>query len=174
MADIAQASPQDYAQWKLKADAIRDLGLSERTIERLIQAGRIRTAQRRVPGRRPLTVLHPDDVEQIRREIIPAQPTGPPPVPAARHSNGAPLPSLSFEAFQALLRGPAVPLHRKLYLTVAEAVAYSGLPKAVLLRWIHAGTLPAIRAGGYRIRRADLERRSAAGGGEYTHARRRA
>ena len=51
----------------------------------------------------------------------------------------------------------APPIERKLFLTLAEAAAYSGLPKSYLHGLIGEGKLKAIKAGGWRIRRSDLE-----------------
>lgn len=52
-----------------------------------------------------------------------------------------------------------VPLHRRLYLTRAEAAAYSGLPLSEIVKRIENRELPAIRTGrGWRIPRRDLER----------------
>lgn len=51
-----------------------------------------------------------------------------------------------------------VPLHRRLYLTRAEAAEYSGLPQSEIVKRIESRELPAIRTGrGWRIRRRDLE-----------------
>lgn len=46
---------------------------------------------------------------------------------------------------------------QKLYLTIQQAAAYSGLSQAYLKRAIAAKTLPAIRDRGWRIRKKDLE-----------------
>jgi hypothetical protein len=43
------------------------------------------------------------------------------------------------------------------YLTLADASAEKGLSQAYLRRQIAAGTLPAVRDRGWRIRRRDLE-----------------
>lgn len=52
-----------------------------------------------------------------------------------------------------------VPLHRRLYLTRAEAVQYSGLPLSEIMLRMKSRELPAIRTGrGWRICRRDLER----------------
>ena len=58
---------------------------------------------------------------------------------------------------QSLLSGPDVPLKDKLFLTVKEAVRFSGLPESTIRRLLRSGKLPGIKLGGWRIRRADLE-----------------
>ena len=42
-------------------------------------------------------------------------------------------------------------------MNLKEAAEYSGMPKAGLLREIKSGKIKAIKAGGWRIRRSDLE-----------------
>ena len=51
-----------------------------------------------------------------------------------------------------------VPLTSKYYLTVREAAALAGLSVAHIRRAIADAVLPALRSGGYRIKREDLER----------------
>ena len=48
-------------------------------------------------------------------------------------------------------------MEQKVFLNLKEAVEYSGMPKAWLMREIKSGKIEAIKAGGWRIRRADLE-----------------
>ena len=51
----------------------------------------------------------------------------------------------------------AVPVGQKVFLNLKEAAEYSGMPKAWLMREIKSGEIKAIKAGGWRIRRSDLE-----------------
>ena len=53
--------------------------------------------------------------------------------------------------------GADVPLRDKLFLTVKEAVRFSGLPESTIRRLLRSGKLPGFKAGAWRIRRADLE-----------------
>ena len=77
------------------------------------------------------------------------------PVPEAQSA-----PSVS-ELFMMELLGaqvrPRVPLSQKIYLTLNEAVAYTGLTRAMLLRAIKSGQLKAIKDGGWKIRRTRLD-----------------
>ena len=50
-----------------------------------------------------------------------------------------------------------VPVEQKIFLTLTEAADYSGLPKAWPLRDVKSGNPPAIKAGGWRIRRSALD-----------------
>ena len=51
----------------------------------------------------------------------------------------------------------SVPVEQKVFLNLKEAAEYSGMPKAWLMREIKSGKIKAIKAGGWRIRRAELE-----------------
>jgi hypothetical protein len=67
----------DFATWIPKVDVATSLGVAERTIDRKIKKLRLRVAQRDVPGRRPIIVLHPDDAEQLKAQMVPAVPVEP-------------------------------------------------------------------------------------------------
>ena len=145
---------EKHADWPTKFDVAKTLGLSVRSIERLINEKQIRAVHRRVPGRKALTICHPQDVAKIKATILPPVPVpSRGAVPAPRVPAKIPLPEL----VQALSPTPRVPLDKKLYLTVKEVSAYSGLPQSYLRRLLAGGELKALSAGGYRIRRADLE-----------------
>ena len=58
---------------------------------------------------------------------------------------------------QALFPAVDVPLRDKLFLNVKEAVRYSRLPQSTIRHLIHANKPPAVKAGGWRIKRSDLE-----------------
>ena len=49
-------------------------------------------------------------------------------------------------------------LRDKLFLTIKEAARFAGLPQATIRRLIHAGKIPAVKAGGWRIKRSELEK----------------
>ena len=50
-----------------------------------------------------------------------------------------------------------MPLRDKLFLNIKEAARYAGLPQSTIRHLIHAGKIPAVKAGGWRIKRSDLE-----------------
>lgn len=56
-------------EWLTKAEVVGFTKISLRAIEREISAGHIRTQQRRQVGQRSVTVLHPEDVERLRKSF---------------------------------------------------------------------------------------------------------
>jgi excisionase family DNA binding protein len=68
----------------------------------------------------------------------------------------------AFLAFlQSKTPSSGVPVERRIFLTMAEAAEFSGLPVAFLRRLIASGKLKALKTGaGWRIARLELERAS--------------
>ncbi len=148
---------KDLSNWLPKQDMARLLGITERQVERLAKEQKIRRGYQRVPGRRPLPVFHPTDIEELRQETLP-------PIPdngKSKKSATLPVPlnrsTANILAALGMVNGARVALKDKFYLTMREAAELSGLPKNYLPRLVKEGSLPALRAGGYRIRRSDLE-----------------
>ena len=142
--------------WFTKSQAAAFLQLSEKTVERLAAKGQIHRASRKRPGVRPQRVYDPDDLQKIKDSQIPrveivSKAEAPP--PSALVPRADLLPSL----LQKLLPPSDLPLRDKLYLTIKEAARYAGLPQATIRRLIRAAKLPAVKAGGWRIKRSDLE-----------------
>jgi excisionase family DNA binding protein len=140
-----------FEDWPTKVEVSRETGLSQRTIERKIQAGDIRQEFKHIPGRKPISILHPEDVAKLKEHTLV-------PIPLV----GAPRPSTpqpDMSSFISLLS--AVPARtrnsEKLYLRLDEAAEYSGLSKTYLRRQIASGVIHAFKDGGWRIKRADLE-----------------
>jgi excisionase family DNA binding protein len=132
---------ENLESWISKEEAVARTGLDKRTIERKAKAGEIRQMDRPVPGRKPLPVYHPEDIEKLCTRTL--KPT----VLATPTRQKA---ATSEPVF-------IVPLHMKIFLTLPEAVAYSGLPKTYLEKKLKDNTIPAFKAGGWRIKRIDLE-----------------
>ena len=142
----------------------KPLKCSEKTISRLADQKKVQKMMRRNPGRRAQPVFNPDDIEAIRgnQDQIEAFP-----VAVGRSAPGAALARrdtaistvgvLAQLLADRLSPAPRVPVERKVLLNLREAAEYSGMPKAWLVREIKAGKLKAIKAGGWRIRRLDLE-----------------
>ncbi len=145
---------ENFAEWITKLDAAEQLGISERTLERTIQKQRLRTAQRRIPGRKPIVVIHPSDFEKLKRETVPATPN--PPSEESTDLTVRPPSRVVQEFFQSLLTALPYPL-KALSLSIKEASAYTGFSQAFLLRQVKEGKLPAIRDRGYRLLRRDLD-----------------
>lgn len=145
---------EDFEDWVTKQEAAEQTGHSLRTLERLIQSKKIRQAYRKVPGRRPLTVLHPEDVKELKKDTLPAQPFSPQITTStlpARILNGPTL-----ELLTAL--NSRVAIKDKFFLSLKEAAELSGLSKAYLQKQITEKKLEALRDRGWKIRRSDLEK----------------
>jgi excisionase family DNA binding protein len=96
-----------------------------------------------MPGRKPLPVYHPEDVDKLCvRTLTPIVMK----TPAVQQK---PAPKMS----QFI-----VPVEQKLFLSIKEAAAYSGLPEAYLLRQIKCGAIKAAKIPSWRIKRDELAR----------------
>ena len=141
--------------WFTKSQAAAFLQVSEKTIERLARKGEIHRETRKRPGVRPSPVYSPEDLDRVKNAQTPQVAVLPPQAEAGVFPHSFPawtfLPSLNRSS------GADVPLRDKLFLTVKEAVRFSGLPESTIRRLLRSGKLPGIKTGGWRIRRADLE-----------------
>ena len=63
-----------FEDWKTQAEAAEILQVSPRTIARLAAQQKLQRGLRRVPGRKPLPVFHPGDIEAIRAETVQIKP----------------------------------------------------------------------------------------------------
>jgi hypothetical protein len=109
----------DFSQWIPKQDAAELLGYSYRTLERKIIKLKLRTAQRDVPGRRSITIIHPADFEKLKAQTIPATPA--PREEESRELEPRPALPPAIREFAASLLGTLPYPPRKLFLTVKEA-----------------------------------------------------
>ena len=142
--------------WFTKSQAAALLQVSEKTVERLARKGEIRRETRKRPGVRPSPVYSPEDLDRVKNAQVPQVVVMPPQAEAG----GVPalIPRVDLPSFlQSLVSGADVPLRDKLFLTVKEAVRFSGLPESTIRRLLTSGKLPGVKAGGWRIRRVDLE-----------------
>ena len=147
--------------WKTQEEAAEILRCSKKTISRMAEQGKIQRVLRRVPGRKPMPVFNPSDIEAQASETVNIQPFPVPRhvekkalAPQARSRESAMLMQLLMDRAATTLN--TSPRH-KVFLTLKEAADYSGMPRAWLLQKIRKEELPAIKAGGWRIRRADIE-----------------
>ena len=138
--------------WLSMSDVVSQTGLSQRTVYRMVTEGRLTQGQRRIPGRRPLSVFDPSEVAEIvastsnprsiRHQGAHPDETTPAAQGPDSGTSGAPLPpsELSF----------------KLYLTEEEAIRYTGFGRAHLRAY---GKGRMIGPHGTRVyRRVDLEK----------------
>ena len=65
---------EDTSNWPVKNDVATLLGISPRTVERYCETGKLRTAKRLVPGRKPLVIVHPEDVAALQAQTLKPQP----------------------------------------------------------------------------------------------------
>lgn len=152
-----------FDQWPTMPEVTARTGMSQRTIYRHVEEGRLRKAERPIPGRRPLPVFHPEDVENLMAmipQVLPvssqelslphsaavAKPVTVTAKPLA-HSDGMISIPLSLNE-----------LRHKVYLETDEAVRYSGLNEDYLATLAKAGKIVRITSmRPYRYRRVDLE-----------------
>lgn len=149
-------------EWYSKEEAGVRLGtqerpLSARRVLELAKEGRIQSDRIRDPKTNQMSVrIHAGSVERYidgRKVTVPCE------VREVREPRTPQSFSSQLAARTADLAQPA-----RLWLTLQEAVEYSGLPADVLRAFISIGNLPALdigprrRGGRWRIRRVDLER----------------
>ena len=144
----------DVGTWLTKAQTCEALQLSPKSIEKLAQEKELQHAMYRRPtGGQPIIVYNPDDVTRIARQRNPGPtPFVLPPGAAATVGSQAltvgrvtPASGDGLHAFLQALGADVARPEPKLFLTIEEAAAVTGLTRAYLLRAIEAGTLPAIR-----------------------------
>lgn len=179
MADMSDRQPSDMVDlsgWPTKAEGAARIGISERTLDRLLKTNptAIQKRSRPRPGLPPVDVLHPGDVEKERARrkgpegalqphVMPAGDRLPVPnsdTDVRQKSDtehlGALVPLLA--ALQSALNVRTKPseLRHKRYLTEAEAMAYTGLGKGNLRKMARGLRIGPRRAKVYR--REDLDK----------------
>jgi excisionase family DNA binding protein len=140
-----------FEEWVSKVEARERTGLSERTLERKIQDKEIRREYRPFPGRKPLAVLHPNDVAKLEEKTL---------KPIAMQTPTSALLAVKpaqpdMAALSAVLQ--RLKINEKLYLTLDEAAEYAGLPRSYIYKQIKQGVIHAVKMSGWRIKRKDLE-----------------
>ena len=129
--------------------------VSEKTIERLATKGDIAVLLASAPASARFPSTIPTTYRRSRIRRFPASRSFPSEAPQQQPAlvpRADLLPSLLQTLFPSDL-----PLRDKLFLTIKEAARFAGLPQATIRRLIHAAAIPAVKAGGWRIKRSDLE-----------------
>ena len=163
------------SDWLTKRQASEVLGISEKGIQRLAAKGGIQSRQLKRPDGVVVTMYHPQDVEQVRRErspeggqsfVVPAKKAA----PAAARSmvvqdvqagpNALAVLAESLSSLSA--KRLEVRLTERLLLTIGEAVEYAGAGAGYLRRQIAEGKLQLIKGAGPHgadvLRRKDLDK----------------
>ena len=60
--------------WKTQAEAAEILKCSQKTVGRMAAQKKIQRVLHRVPGRKPMPVFNPDDIEALRAEMVKVEP----------------------------------------------------------------------------------------------------
>jgi len=156
----------DAAAWLTKAEALRALKVSERSLDRMVTAGKVQKQTRPRPGRPPEPLFNASDIERLTaREAFAIQPAGEPGAKQLAPSPAAP--SLPLPAFLAILDqlggarslAPAAQACAiaPAWLDLESASAHSGLSARLLRRLITTGDLPALKDGrAWKVCRDDL------------------
>lgn len=143
--------------WTTIPEAVERTKISQRTIERRIAEGHLRTQKRPIPGRKPLVVINPEDLAALTQQTLrPIVETRQDDNLPTRQNGKAPTRQPDMASLLAALTAPRVSPAEKIYLTLKEAAAFVGLPQSHIKTQIKAGTIPAIKLAGWRIRRDDL------------------
>jgi excisionase family DNA binding protein len=151
------ADETEQPDWETKEQAAQRLGMSPRSLERLITNNELQTTMVKQVGARSFRAIlraSTDALIAIRQH---QQITQHPNLPIANAMTG--LAALVERQQDANSGALPVPLERKIYLTIREASAFSGLSMAYLRRLMDSKKLKWIRDGQQpKIRRADLEK----------------
>jgi hypothetical protein len=169
----------DLRGWPTKAEVAFQFGCDIRAVERAAANGKLRAAFRAEPGRRRITVYHPEDVaREAAWRIAGLAPSSEPvagtellgspgkdltPTPDKTPARAEPagiIQALVAALQRPVVQHPAMSAQHPLYLSLEAAVQCTGLSRGYLLARIKHGTLPARKEGfngGWVVRRTDLE-----------------
>jgi hypothetical protein len=164
---------RDKSQWPTLTQAAARLGSNERTIRRWIESGRLKASTRTKPGSKPITIIDPGGIEQLRLERLPPvvlqDDTVHPDSTALVHAPGSMAPAVTVDEHFARLIETIVRAREadaKPWLTLEEASVYSGLTRKWLLeqtaspkRVVAVRDMGKYARGGrWRFNRKDLEK----------------
>jgi excisionase family DNA binding protein len=153
----------DLADWPERTEAAAALQIHPATLDRWVTSGKIRTAKRQRPGRKPAVVYNPADIAANTPDV-PAYPSYvlPPeqqqlaltqPQQQGAGTNSTELVAIAAAIASAVSR-PAEPQR---FLTIEEASELTGLTVTYIRRAIRDGMLRAVRDGkAMKVRKTDL------------------
>lgn len=158
MSSSATSLTTTIEQWPTIEEAAAQLQTSVRTLWRYKKEGAIQTRKRQRPGKKPENVCRPQDIARLMPSdvhVMPASAAGKEITirrPAPKTWEGA------LERIATIMAVPAsVAIGVKLWLSLDEAAAYSGLARADLLKLCQEEKLIARKSGGWKIQRKSLE-----------------
>lgn len=149
--------------------ALETLGVSEATLDRMASDGRVASKTEPRPGRKPERVYSAQDVERLKAEKEKRREARPPSALAPKTQLMLPAfdgvaeamrelaSSLAYRVDDERERSENFTLREKLWLTLEEAAAYSGLARRDLVRLRREGKLVARKSGGWKYLRRSLE-----------------
>ena len=176
---MSQTKPvkHDYSTWYLKQQAAEAIGISTKQLDRWANEKRLQRVKWRRPAGGPvLNVYHPGDVDRLAqsRHQVGAfvLPDGDPPATNGAHAVAVRQPSGEqfLEALAAAVSVMSqtsqtyqpVRLAERIYLTIGEAVEYTGLGARYLRRQVAVGNLDLVKGAGPHgadvLRRKDLDK----------------
>ncbi len=152
------------SDWLTLAETKDRLKASQSTVERRVEAGALKTKFSPRPGRKPEKLYRRADVERLEKEEEAGNSRSPSPVVAMRKppTSELALSPTTFSAIGDLMKqwGTQLPLREKLWLSLAEAAAYSGLGEGYLMGLLETGKVHAVKGGPHgqwRIGRVSLD-----------------
>ena len=149
-------TPEEAPATMTKREVCAHLGKSKRTVETYISDGRLPCEYVNGPNGKQLS-FRAEDVERMKRDIdMPIARTPPvctdtaTPVPStalAYRADSDPFAGLAAHLARLGAAFPSKPPALKPYVTLAEAVEYSGLPAAFLISQAREGSIDAVNVG---------------------------
>jgi hypothetical protein len=160
----------DTSNWPTITAAATQLGTGERTVRRWIESGRIKTAERPAPGRKPFVICDPEDIARVREELTPVllRPEAAADPPVSNDTGEQPVNSAlarkdqfsQFDQFARLVVSiQNARVETRPWLTIEEASKASGLSETYLLARAREGWAAAVkggRKGSWRFNREGL------------------
>jgi hypothetical protein len=147
---------EDFSKWPTKQEARMRLGgVPERSFDRWLSENNVKIAYVKVQGRRPVPVVDPNGLAVIQQKMMRpalALPT------TLESTNVQMLPQIppAWREMAATFAAQISP--QPLFITLQEAVAYSGLSEDLLRQLVNKGTILGFpRQKGYKISRKSLD-----------------
>ena len=123
---------QAYRDWPAAPEASQRAGVSQRTLRRMADRDEVRRGVVRISGRKPLPVFCPEDLDRVRKSMAPSDAVKLSQKPAKKRPKPYPL---------------IVDLKDRVFLNLRETTALSGLPRDVVVKLAHTGSLYGFQRG---------------------------